>query len=380
MTPLFLDIHALSESATDEALEFLFKSTHDRDEGIWAPHESPLIRRLIELFTQRGLDRLEHVRKQILAWQSGDLHKPTAAIIPKPGMMERWTEAEMSLVRLYLESLPPAKWSLDDHMMAVDLTVQRYLPADELRTEAEWLATRASLMGKVQANMAAELSPKQADIVLAAMPMNVAEAESMFAFTPAQKHTLEFGAAHCAENVRSLTEEVRHKMRGVVMQHVEEKMLGVPGPGESLQTRLVDEFAALNRDWRRIAVTEAGNCQLNGYIASLKPGTKVKRVEQYNNACSFCRSIDGKVAEVVPPDAPYKDGASQVWVGKSNLGRSASPRKRVGNVLVPREEHEMYWLPAGTAHPHCRGRWVPVIEDEPGDDPDFADWLRNTLG
>lgn len=380
MNPLFLDIHALSEQATDATLEFIFKSTHDRDEGIWAPHESPLLRRMIELFTQRGLDRLEHVRKAILDWQSGVAHKPTATAIPKPGMMERWTEAELSLVKLYLESLPPEKWTLEDHMMSVDFVVQRYLPADELRTEAEWLATRASLMGKVQANMEHQASLKQADTLLAAMPSTAAAAAQQFKFTPAQQHAMDFGVARCAENVRALTEEVRHKMRGVVMQHLEQKLVDPAGAGEALQSKLLDEFGTMNRDWRRIAVTEAGECQLQGYIASLKPGTKVKRVEQYKNACAFCRKIHGKVVEVVTPDAKYKDGENQIWVGKNNIGRSAAPRKRVGDVLVPREDHEMWWIPAGVAHPHCRGRWVPVIEDEPGDDPDFGDWLRATLG
>jgi hypothetical protein len=54
---LFVDLYPLSKQATDDALEFIFKSTHNHDDGIWKPHESLLIRRLIELFTQRGLDR-----------------------------------------------------------------------------------------------------------------------------------------------------------------------------------------------------------------------------------------------------------------------------------------------------------------------------------
>lgn len=379
-TPLFLDISNLPTALTDDALEFIYKAGHDHDDGIWAPHESVLIRRLIELFTQRGLDRLEHVRKQVIAWQEGTNHKPTTALIPKPGMMERWTEAELSLVRLYLESLPPAQWTLDDHMMAVDFVVQRYLPADELRTEAQWLSTRANLMGRVQANLAAEPSAKQADAILAALPLKAAEAAAMFTFTPVQQHVLDYGIARATENVRALTEETRHKMRNLVMQHVESRLVDPAGAGEALQSKLLDEFGTLNRDWRRIAVTEAGECQLQGYIASLKLGAKVKRVEQYKNACAFCRKLDGMVLEVVSPDAPYKDGKKQVWVGKTNIGRSAAPRKRVGDILMAREEHEMWWPPAGTAHPHCRGRWVPIVEAEPGDDPDFAAWLSATLG
>jgi hypothetical protein len=170
-------------------------------------------------------------------------------------------------------------------------------------------------------------------------------------------------------------------MRSVVTSHLEQAALGgSPVGGSSLQTKLADEFATLNRDWRRIAITEAGEAQLQGYVASLKPGTRIKRVERYQNACSFCRGIDGKIATVVAADSPDKNPDTMVWPGKNNIGRSASPRKRVGDVLVPREPNEMWWLPAGLAHPHCRGRWVPTIEDLPGDDQEFGAQLMAILG
>lgn len=374
---LFVDLYALSTAATDDALEHIFKAHHDRDDGIWKPHESPLLRRMIELFSQRGLMRLEHVKQQVIEWESGAHYRDGTKPVAKPGMMDRWGKDELGLVRLYLESLFPGDWTLDDHMLAIEYVIQRYLSPDELRTEAEWLATKASLMGKVQANMDAAATQAQADKILAALPSTVAAAAEAFSFSAAQKMALDYGAMRAAENVRALTDEVRHKLRITIMQHVEETMLG--NPGESLQTRLFDQFATHNRDWRRIAITEAGECQLQGYIASLEPGTKIKRVERYENACSFCRKIDGKVVTVVSPDAPYKDGENSVWVGKSNVGRYAAPRKRVGNTLVARPAEEMWWIPAGTAHPHCRGRWVPVIEDAPGEDPAFGDWLRATL-
>ncbi|BCP56297.1 hypothetical protein K32_49140 [Kaistia sp. 32K] len=378
---LLVDLYPLSQAATDDALEYIYKSTHDHDAGIWQPHESVLIRRLIELFTQRGLDRLAHVKEQILAWETGANHKAGAAHpVTPPGMMERWSDAELGLVRLYLESLPPAQWSLDDHMMAVDYVVQRYLPADVLKTEAEWLATRAGMMGKVQANMTAAASPAAADKILAALPSTVAQAATQFSLGAQQKAVLEFARVRTAENVRALTETVRHRMRGVIVQHLQDEQTKAAGtPGQALQSKLFDEFATLNRDWRRIAVTEAGEAQTQGFIASLEPGTKVKRVEVYATACGFCKKIDGVVATVVSPDHPDKDPDTMIWVGKNNIGRSASPMKRVGGVLVPRERHERYWLPAGLSHPHCRGRWVPVIEDHPGDDPEFGNWLREIL-
>lgn len=374
-----LDLTPISRQTTNAALEFIYKAVHDGEDGIWSPHESVLIRRLVELFSERGLDRLEHVKQQIIAWENGDHFKPGAPQpVAVPGMMGRWSDAELKLVRVYLESLPPSSWSLDDHMMAVDYVVQRYLPADELRTEAEWMATRANLMGKVQANLDQPATVTQADKVLAALPSTMAAAVQQFNINQQQLKTMAFGNARAAENVRALADDVRHRMRNAVMQHLEEEFTG--GTSESLQTKLFDQFATLNRDWRRIAVTEAGETMNQGFIANLAPGTKVQRIEQYASACAFCRKIHKRIATVVSPDKPDKDGETEIWVGKNNIGRSASPRKRVGDTLVNRTPDEMYWLPAGLAHPHCRGRWVLVIQDLPGDDPEFGDWLRKTLG
>lgn len=379
---LLIDIGALSERQSDRALNTIYKAIHDHsdDDAIWNPHESLFIRRLVELFTQRGLMRLDGFRKDLEKWLAGEKHR-SGERLPRPdGMMQRWTKGELELVKLYLESLPPAAFTLDDWMMVVDYLAQRYLPESDLRTEAEWLATRSVLMGRVQANME-KISEADADVVLAALPSTVAEAEAQYAMTAVQRAILDYARVRSAENVSKLADDARHRMRNVIAQHTEQQFLGNPAAsGSSLQTKLLDEFATLNRDWRRIAVTEAGENANQGYISSVAPGTKLKRIEQYRSACNWCRKIDGVIVEVVPADAPEKNGETQVWPGKTNVGRSAAPRKRVGSTLVHREPEEMWWIAAGAQHPHCRGRWLPVIEDEPGDDKEFGDWLRATLG
>ena len=378
-----VDLQNIPDHLCNDTLDGLYKSLadgHGHDlADIWLPMDSPFVARLVELFTQRGLTRLDAFRTELAAWSAGARHVPGERIARPAGAMERWTDAERALVKIYLEHLPPAEWTLDDHMMAVDFLAQRYLPEDDMRTEAEWLATRASLMGKVQANME-KLNAKQADVVLAAMPSTVEAAAQAFNLSAAQRTVMDYARVRCAENVRNLANEARHRMRGVIAQHVEAQMLGTPEVSRSsLETKLLDEFGTLNRDWRRIAVTEAGDAQTAGYVAALPMGARVKRVEQYKGACSFCRKIDGKVVEVVDPAREDKDPDTQIWLGKTNVGRSASPRKRVGGLMVEREPHEMWQIPVGLVHPHCRGRWVPTIQDRPGDDKEFGDWLRATL-
>ncbi|ECB1886255.1 hypothetical protein EVG80_15530 [Salmonella enterica subsp. enterica serovar Mississippi] len=388
---LLIDLAYFRPASVNDALELLFKARQEgEDDFIWSPHESPLIRKLIELFTARGLMRLASVQKAILRWQNKADANSMAAPSPLTTAMAqsmvhnmtRWSDEEKELVRIYLDSLPLSAWGLDDHMLSVELAVQTYLPKDELITEAQWLATKATMMGKVERNWMKQQEPTlaEADKLLARLPNTPADA-AYFPLSPKEKTTLEFASFRAVENVVSLTDTVRKKMRSTVARHVEKK-LNADTSGPSLQSELFDQFADLNRDWRRIAVTEAGEAQLQGMIAGTKPGDKVKRVEQYASACQFCKKIHGAIVTVVEADHPNKDPDTMIWPGKNNIGRSASPRKRVGNVLVKRTADEIFWLPAGLAHPHCRGRWVPVVQADEAADPAFAalvnEFLANT--
>lgn len=378
---LLIDIGACCDHHSNDALEHLHKAIGEGDpDSIWIAHQSPLLARMIELFTQRGLFRLEKFRTELEAWLAGERHVVGNRPALPAGSMERWNPSELKIVKLYLETLPPAEFTLDDHMLTVDYLANRYLPTEELKTEAEWLAVRSTLMGRVQANMA-RTTPAESDALFAAMPTTAAGAAQAFTMSVVQSQVMQFARARGIDNVVDLADGARRRMRRLVARKMQADMMGdKSAPAGSLQTQLLDAFGDLNRDWRRIALTEAAENQNQGYIAALKPGSKVKRLEQYRNACPFCRKIDGTIMEVVDASAENKDGDTQIWPGKTNIGRSASPRRRQGGILVERDPEEMWWIAAGVQHPHCRGSWLPVIDDQPGDDPDFADWLRNTLG
>lgn len=377
---LFIDLEPLSEDQTDVALNLIYKAIHD-DHGdtIWLPLDNPFVARLADLFTQRGLDRFEAFQRELKAWSDGQRHKPGMERVARPaGVMQRWSPGELELVKLYLEHLPPAAWTLEDHMLMVDWLTQRYLPAGDMQSEADWLATRATLMGRVQASMEA-LTARQADTLIAAMPLTVQAAIDLFPTTKPQRAVLEYTNERIAEGVRQITGDVRHRMRQTIAQHVNAVALGDATLAGSLETKLGDQFAALNRDWRRIAVTETVEAQNQGYIASLARGARVKRIEQYRGACRFCRSIDGRIMSVVDAGDPHKNGETDIWPGKTNIGRSAALHRRQGSLLVERDPAEMWWPATGVQHPHCRGRWLPTITEQVGDDPKFSEWLRKTL-
>lgn len=383
---MLLDVGALSDCCTNRALEVMHKGLADGDglaHDIWAQHESPFIRDLVERFSSRGLLKLGAVRQDLERWLAGDYYAPVRELMLPPvvGMMTRWSQPELDLVRMYLSSVPPDEMSLSDWELAIEYMVQRYMPLDQMTEEAEWLATKSYLMGKAQAALLGDVAANVAAGLAEAMPGTVAEATAMFHLSQAVETVLEYGRARAVENVVELTESVRHRLKAVVLDYQTRRLTGDPSATvEKLQQTLQEQFNTLNRDWRRIAITEAGETANQGTIMALPPGSYVKRIEMYRGACAFCRKIDGRVFRVTTASDPDKDGEQDVWPGKTNVGRSAAPRKRVGNELIDRTASERWWAAAGLQHPHCRGRWEPMPDARPGDDPIFADWLKRRVG
>lgn len=376
---MLIDVSTCCEQHINEAIEDLFLKAASDPPDIWEPHHSPFVRRLIELFTERGLLRIGKFQEELAKWLNNEFFRSGGKAVTPPGYVERWTPGEAALVKLYLESLPVDQFTADDWMMCIDYLHQKYWPLDQLRAEAEWLAVRASIMGRVQSRMA-EVSEQQADKLLAAVPATIEAATKRFGMNEAQIAMLQYGRARCTENIVTVADSLRQRVKTVILDYQKGMALNDPTIRESLETRLRDRFGVANTDWRRIAVTEAGENQLQGLIASMKPGTRVKRLEQYRNACAFCRKIDGMEFEVVPADqAAGKDPWLYVWPGKTNIGRSAAPRKRVSGMLIDRDPSEM-WIPAaGTMHPHCRGTWIELNEPDRAGDPKFTDWMNSIL-
>lgn len=380
---LLIDFGDIPACHCDTALEGLFKAVSadpngDADRSMWRPHENPIIRAHVEGITarfQRALEALQDAFARALTGES-------VRLLAKAEPWERWDAVGFESARLHLEAVEPSHYSLDDWLMLCDWLIQRHLPDGVVSEMAEYLAVRAQLAGKVQAEMElrgdrwgapdlsslAELIPSE----LGALPQRV--------LTPVELAVVRIAKARAALHISDVADNARSVMRRLVVEHAQAMLLGhKEGTPERLRQRLFDGFGYLNRDFRRIAVTETGEACNAGFVAHMKPGSRVRRVEAYRGACDFCRSIDGKVFTVVDPAAELKDGDKEVWVGKTNAGRSASPRKRVGGELVDREPHELWWCAAGVQHPHCRGAWAYVGEVRGGEDPEFGAWLDGLL-
>lgn len=341
---LTLDIGDLSDGCTDHALEFLHKAISDPpdSQGIWTMHPDKLLAEAIETFSQYGMYYLEGIHQSIRGLLKAlfDVRKARMLLDAK---------AVRHAIRS-LQNRPVQEWTADDWMAVIDWLVLNYLPNGVIRNSAEYLAVRAIIAARIKEQMpGAKPGAKFAELV----PETMAELRRRGLLRPTQELLGEIAITHAAESITNIGEQVKHRLKTLVLNHLSERVAGAPPALKRLEESLFDEFSILNRDWRRVAITEAGEVQTQTMIASLEVGAIVKRYEAYEGACDFCHKIDGMEFTVVDPAKPDKDGWKEVWVGKTNLGRSASPRKRVGDELVEREPDERWWPAAGLQHPHC---------------------------
>lgn len=370
--PILIDLGALSGDETNAAIEAMHKALSEFDLLAWSRHENPLIADLVEAFWQEGMLGLEYVRDALTRIVQGEPAGTSA-----PGL---WSGKTKAVAALYLQTKPPAEYTPQDWSILIDYLMQQYLPLDHLQKQAEMLAVKSTLMGKVQAYYSG-VTDQQAKTIAAAMPSSLTGLSGVFRLRDAARAIAEYGSARLCEHVTGFSDAVRHSLKQTIFVHEMRRVSGDrTATPSALQQELLDQFGQYNRDWRMIAVTEAGEMQTQGVIASLEPGTQVRRIEQYHGACAWCRKIDGMIFRVVAADDPNKNGETDVWPGKTNYGRSAAPRKRVGNDLVERLPSERWWVAAGVQHPHCRGFWEPLRRLQAGEDPQFAEWMLAKAG
>lgn len=388
-TPLLIDFGPVPEAHCDGCLDHLFKALAEEpdpaDEGaIWRRVENPWIAQHVEDVTawlQRALLAVQDAVAEAMTGRPG-------GTLRKAAPWERPDEAERDRRRARLDLLAPDAWTLADWMDFCELVIGDHLPDEVIRTMADFAVVRAQLSGKIAASMERMALPVPTDRRAAALVSTLPVSRRALppkVLTPVENAILDIAAERAAIFIGDLRDDTRKRIKQVVVEGVRKTVLGErDGGDEMLRDRLFQEFATLNRDMRRVAVTETAEAHNTGYVAGHAPGTRIKRVEAYRGACDWCRSINGQVFTVVDPANPGRNGEADVWVGKTNAGRSASPRMREGGVLVERSPDKRWWVAAGVQHPHCRGRWVmgPAAEQPKradGADPAVMEWLRQQL-
>ena len=375
-TTLRPDLEPPTCCPTDHALS---KALGDEPEAdIWQPHHDPWISTLIEAWTRRGLDRWSQVGAPLL--RAIEEFEPHAEPLHKAQPWLRWDVETLAEVQRALEAKPRSEYTLDDWMTLIDVLMQTFWPEDVIQSEADYLTIRAHFAGQVKANLATLPSHTQlaAEHIIRISTLLPWQFQHIAPSTMnvQQAHILRIAAAQTANTITNLTANARARMKRVLLNGIGRITLGDRrGTWQALRSDLLDTFGDLNRDWRRIAITESGNAANVGFLSALTPGSTVRREEAYAGACPFCQSIRGRVATVVADDQEPKDWDNEVWLSKSNVGRSASPYKRDGSKRAP---EELWTLPAGVVHPHCRGSWSSV-DPIPGMSSEYQMWLRGLL-
>lgn len=152
---------------------------------------------------------------------------------------------------------------------------------------------------------------------------------------PRQEAAFFYGMERAAEHVTRLKDTTRATLSGAIT----DALMRNDSP-QTLATDLVQRFGTLNRDARRLAITEVAFARANGFLAQ----SVGKRVEWFAaaDACPHCQKLDGREFDVVAgPGNPE----TEVWPGKHTVGLNTEQRQQA---------------PAIPLHPSCRCRWVLV--------------------
>jgi len=130
---------------------------------------------------------------------------------------------------------------------------------------------------------------------------------------------------------------------------------------------LQDRFAIINRDWRKIALTEGHNAVVGGHLSSVLDRNKeqefsyVRATGATSNICWHCQNkVIGKVFRLYnkAPDDP-----EQEYVQDENFGRIAQIWLGKDYVFNAGKNIKEWRVLAGSQHPHCGHRFVETTKD-----------------
>ena len=295
----------------------------------WGKHWDPDVSRIEEEFYRFGQRFLVGLLSCVLGRNVQPRTLVKAGFFDPQAPVDGWGK----VIDLFSSKLPPAQ-VMDGWQNVIDRLTASLVPPGNQQAAAEALALRSSLLSRIEGKVKA--SPR----ILPAWEVAKQDA------TRFQRESMEWTRARGMEYAVNLTAQARH---GLLSTLVESKQAG-EGPGK-LERRLSEKFATLNRDWRRLALTESAMAVQNGILASVDPAEGWMAVwSAAPNACPFCHAQHHRSFRVVAPDDPRRNGETDIWVGKDNIGRSAH---RYSTKLGRYRERVEMWWPCVPAHPNC---------------------------
>lgn len=299
------------------------------ERSLWGPHPDKGQSVIEDYLFALGSGFLRQLLSAVLGEDVRGFQKAEGGPPKPPG----WGE----VMALFKSPAPPAE-KLSTWKTLLDGFAEALLPPASVENVVASWALRAALLHQIGERVNSLVKPGAAASFLHTLPASQAEA-------------IEWSKLRGAEFVTNMNAKAR---AAVLDALVESQMAG--GNHHDLSRVLFERLGVLNRDWRRIAITETGMAVASGQLATaLVAGGEWEAIWVAGpRACPFCRSKNGVVLRVVSPALVDKNGQTMVWPGKNNVGRSMHPYRKDG---TPRSADELWW-PCIPAHPNCACSWV----------------------
>lgn len=159
--------------------------------------------------------------------------------------------------------------------------------------------------------------------------------------TATEAHAITVAQKRCADKVVEVEKRVRDRIKGLTVRAMEERWTA-----KELEMALFDELGYLNRDWRRVAITELAMAGNDAFVLGCAEGSEVW-CPPISGACEHCvELLEGKTFKILhkaPSTLTYDNEMNYIWPGKSNYGRKLAT-----------------WIPCVPLHPNCRHRLTPL--------------------
>lgn len=311
-------------------LETFEKAVRRSDEhNIWSPHANENLAAAEELNYAEFADRLEDVQNAVMRrFHLARKDRPLAkAKVPEQPV---FGEDYLALSKLWRSTL--------DEILATFLPPDVYADIGRVNTYRSYMAqllNEGLAKGEV-----GEVSPKEAERELRAIRNKRARA------------FYQACAEYTGNWITAETTEIRTGITNTLIAAYRSQM-----PEHRLTSLLYERFGFWSRDWRRLVLTENQIAATNGFLLRTDEGEYIT-FDKIPGSCEWCKAnLEGKIFRVThtarADDAITDDphgAVAWIWPGKSNVGRSASPKTRGGR---EREAGEQWWA-CSPAHPNCR--------------------------
>ena len=223
----------------------------------------------------------------------------------------------------------------DEWARLIDRLATKIFPNRTQEDLANGMAIRAHWLGKVRA--------KTEELAGQPIPSSWQEAEGRM--TPFEREAMAWTKTRALEGCKTLERDAKEGLTNILI-HARQAGEGA----QVVQRRAFDGFADLNRDWRRLALTETAAAHFNGTLAAVPEGEEMEAVwVTAVGSCPWCQQWKGKVFRIVRPGDPTRNGATDLWAGKTNIGRHGASKARDGRVRMPAE----LWWACQPCHPNC---------------------------